>query len=75
MEGLPGACCLLLAPPPGPRPPLPPPPPPPPPLPQVKAGYFQGLIDAARITEADLPQCLFASKPASGGAILAGLQL
>ncbi|PSC75650.1 Galactokinase [Micractinium conductrix] len=42
---------------------------------KVKAGYFQGLIDAARITEADLPQCLFASKPASGGAILAGLQL
>lgn len=37
---------------------------------QVKKDYFKGLIEAGRITEEDLPQCIFASKPASGGAVL-----
>lgn len=38
--------------------------------PQVAEGYFRGLIEAGRITEEDLGACLFASKPASGAAIL-----
>ena len=38
--------------------------------PQVKEGYFKGLIAAGRVEEAALPEHIFASKPASGGAVL-----
>ncbi len=37
---------------------------------QVKEGYFKGLVEAGRVTEAELGQHIFASKPASGGAVL-----
>lgn len=37
---------------------------------KVKEGYFKGLVEAGRIREDDLPECIFASKPASGGAVL-----
>ena len=76
------ACCLL-APCPGSRPCMPPAGPAPacrsaclPTAPpgccclQVKEGYFKGLIEAGRVEEAALPEHIFASKPASGGAIL-----
>ncbi len=37
---------------------------------QVKEGYFQGLVEAGRVTQEDFAQHIFASKPASGGAVL-----
>ncbi|EFN57575.1 hypothetical protein CHLNCDRAFT_57327 [Chlorella variabilis] len=37
---------------------------------KVKEGYFKGLVEAGRVTEAELGQHIFASKPASGGAVL-----
>ena len=37
---------------------------------QVKEGYYRPLIEAGRLAEGTLRECLFASKPASGGAIL-----
>lgn len=42
--------------------------------PQVKEGYFKGLVAAGRVTEEGLGEHIFASKPAAGGAIL-NLQL
>eukprot|EP00887_Chlorella_sp_A99_P000781 scaffold5.g781.t1 len=37
---------------------------------KVTEGYYRGLIEAGRITEADLPDVIFASRPSSGGAVL-----
>ena len=38
--------------------------------PQVKEGYFKGLIAAGRIKAEELDEHIFASKPAAGGAVL-----
>lgn len=38
--------------------------------PQVRDGYFRGLVEAGTISEASLEQHIFASKPAAGGAVL-----
>jgi hypothetical protein len=37
---------------------------------QVKEGYFKGLVKAGRIQQEELAEHIFASKPASGGAVL-----
>lgn len=37
---------------------------------QVKEGYFGGLVAAGRVKEEVLGEHIFASKPASGGAVL-----
>lgn len=47
----------------------------PPAPPQVKQGYFAGLVAAGAITADSLGKHIFASKPAAGGAILVGLKL
>lgn len=38
--------------------------------PQVKEGYFQGLVAAGRVTAEEVGEHIFASKPAAGGAVL-----